>query len=196
MSYQKNALFIDTNIYLEFYKYSDSDLNSLEQLSDSLEKEHFELLVNQQLKDEFSKNRASRINQAFQEYKKINYNLPIPTLFSNEIECLKDLHAAKKNYEKAYATLLSKIQKGVLDETLKADLIINKIFQRSKHIKIDNDIYNKAIRRMRCHNPPGEANELGDALHWESLLSHVETGKNLIIISNDSDFIDDLLHNS
>jgi hypothetical protein len=167
MSYKKNALFIDTNIYLEFYQYSNSSLDSLAQLSDSLEKKHFELLVNQQLKDEFSKNRASRIKQAFEEYKKINCSQKIPTLFNNEIECVNELHLTKQNYEKAYAALLSKIQQGVLNETLKADLIINKIFQASQDIKINDEIYKKAIKRMRCHNPPGKANDLGDALHWE-----------------------------
>lgn len=126
------------------------------------------------------------------KYKEINYNVKIPTLFNNEIELVNELNLAKKNFEKAYISLHNKIQKGVLNKELKADLIINKILESSYQIDIDDDIYNKAVRRMCCHNPPGKANNLGDALHWESLLSHIEHGKTLVIISNDKDFIDDL----
>ncbi|HAU1873716.1 TPA: hypothetical protein JBJ75_05345 [Legionella pneumophila] len=192
MAYKKIALFIDTNIYLEFYQYSNSDLDSLETLSESLHKKHFDLLINKQLKDEFSKNRATRIKASLDEYKKINFNIKIPTLFSNEIKALQDLYSAKQNYEKVHATLLSKIESGVLNKTLKADLIIDKIFKSALEIKFDKKIYNKAMLRMRCHNPPGKINTLGDALHWESLLSHVGENSSLVIVSNDGDFSDEL----
>ncbi|WP_160149932.1 PIN domain-containing protein [Legionella beliardensis] len=55
---------MDTNIYLDFYEYSTSDLESLEKLSESLTKEHVTLFINKQLKDEFIKNRGVRINKA------------------------------------------------------------------------------------------------------------------------------------
>ncbi|MCE3044168.1 PIN domain-containing protein [Legionella sp. 16cNR16C] len=192
MPAKRNVVFIDTNIYLKFYSFSTSDLKTLETLSTYLDKKHLEIVITQQLKDEFYRNRESTIQKSIDDFMKINFNQKIPTLFLNEISAYKELLKAKKEYENKYNNLLRNIKDSAINESLKADEIISNIFESSHFIKNTNKIYGAALARMRAKNPPGKPNELGDAIHWESFLADLKKGNDLIIISDDGDFRDEL----
>lgn len=191
MSATMKSLFIDANIFLNFYKYSKSDLNALQKVVEGMKKNHFDIIINQHLKDEFYRNRGARIKESIIAFKSINLG-EIPTLFKNEELNYKELIKAKKNFEKIHHELLSKIEQLALEENLLADQLINEIFDSVKFNKIDKTIYANAILRMRRKNPPGKPNELGDCLHWEYFIATIKKGVDLIIVSEDGDFQDKL----
>src|SRR4051794_20553192 len=50
-------LFLDTNIYLSFYKLSDDDLEELQKLTVAVRSEGTTLYITDQVRDEFNRNR-------------------------------------------------------------------------------------------------------------------------------------------
>ena len=54
-------LFVDTNVFLSFYEYSDDDLEALSQLREHLKKQHVEIILTEQVRDEFYRNRENKI---------------------------------------------------------------------------------------------------------------------------------------
>ena len=79
MSDHDPLLFIDTNIYLDFYRASGS---SDFKLLDRLEKVHDKIISSAQVEMEFQKNRQKRIRDAFQGLK-LEDRPEIPGLFVN-----------------------------------------------------------------------------------------------------------------
>ena len=185
------VVFIDTNIYLNFYKFSHADLSTLKSLFDFAEKKHIRIVTTELLKDEFDRNRNARLKEALSTFNSIKIQ-EIPTLFKNCKGLYDDLIEAKKCFEKAHGQLGEEIKEQSISESLEADILIRKVFQASKYIKLSDSIYKQAMFRMRKKNPPGKNKELGDRINWESILQKITKKCKLVIISDDGDFCDEL----
>ena len=61
-------LFIDTNVYLSFYHYSKDDLDELHKLSALVERNEIQLLLPQQVIDEFWRNHESKLHDAISKF--------------------------------------------------------------------------------------------------------------------------------
>ncbi len=72
------------------------------------------------------------------------------------------------------------------------DKIVESIFNQAFFVKRSDDIVRKAEIRAKLGNPPGKSRSIGDAVNWESLLSKVDRGIKLIIVSKDGDYADSL----
>ena len=73
------------------------------------------------------------------------------------------------------------VESNIDQNDLKADIIIQKLFQIAKPHPIEEHILNKARLRVELGNPPSKKG-LGDAIHWEYLLESVKEGENLVLI--------------
>ena len=67
----KINLFIDTNIFLQFYRLTDEDLSELDKLKSQIQAKHIVLFITQQVKDEFSRNREKEIKKSLDSMKKL-----------------------------------------------------------------------------------------------------------------------------
>jgi len=76
---------------------------------------------------------------------------------------------------------------------LEADNLIESILEASTEISIDDEIIQKAKRRVELGNPPGKSKSLGDAIHWECLLSAAPY--QIWFVSKDGDFASKLYPN-
>jgi len=176
-------LFIDTNILLDFYRYSADDLEKLNQLEDLIVKaEDINLIVTSQQVDEFYRNRDKVIAAAG---KSLQSSVTLPELFSGHTD-YKDVKSRaetlRADIERIKRDTLSEAQAG----TLRADQIINRLLKKATNV--DDATYLKARRRSAVGNPPGKPGSIGDAINWEMLLKHVPEGENAHIISRDGDY--------
>ncbi|KTD36011.1 hypothetical protein Lnau_0995 [Legionella nautarum] len=117
-----------------------------------------------------------------------------PTLISNDSDLhqkftksLKALKEASKQFGIVCEEIIDNIKKEAVVNNLKPDILIKSIFDNAKTIDLTPAIYKQSVTRMRLKNPPGKPNELGDRVHWESLLK-IEDNNKLVIISEDGDF--------
>jgi len=179
-------LFLDTNIYLNFYHYSDDEIDELKKILVLIEAWKLKLFVTDQLINEFNRNREAKIQDAlkiFLEWKFKNF----PNLIKGEVD-YDNLVRAKKDYDKYKKNIQKNIKSRILEYSLDVDKIISELFDISKKYTMNEDILMKAKNRYDVWNPPGKGNSYWDAISRELLLSKFPEWEELIFVSNDKDY--------
>lgn len=180
-------IYIDANVYLSFYHFTKDALEELEKLVVLLEAKKVKLLLSQQTKDEFFRNREAKIADAIKRFNDQKLNLQFPAM-CKDYESFEELRKLQKQYRDHHAELLDKLQKDIDDRTLKADYVIKQLFDGATVIGNDQNIVDRARFRMEVGNPPGKNGSLGDAINWEALLESVKDEEDVHFISGDGDY--------
>jgi hypothetical protein len=180
-------VFIDTNVFLSFYHLTNDDLEELRKLKVLLEKGNVTLHLPGQTVDEYRRNRETKIADALKRLKEQKLNLQFPALCRDygEYGSLREL---QKDFEKLHSSLVGKISKDIESNSLKADQVIQELFEKAEAIKITEPLIAKAKLRMSVGNPPGKKGSLGDAINWEALLENVPDDEDLYLIADDRDY--------
>jgi predicted nucleic acid-binding protein len=179
-------LFVDANIFLDFYHFSNDDLDELKKLVDVITNKEITLVVTSQILDEVKRNRDGKIADAYKKFKdsKIELNLPqICKGYPEFIQIKTLLHSLKR----LITELDEKLIQDIKARTLKADEIINQLFRISKIIDTEQYL-EPAKNRYHLGNPPGKNNSYGDGLNWIALLSDIPEGEDLFFLSDDKDY--------
>jgi hypothetical protein len=187
MAKTKHHLFLDANIYLRFYKLSDSDVKELNQLVTLVKSGEVKLYLTEQARDEFHRNRDTVIAESLKWIKGQDLNPSFPRMFVNH-EGYGELRKTIKAYEEQRKKMLAEITQAAIDGTLSADKLIAELFELAESIPLTNEIWETARRRYDLRNPPGKGQSYGDAVHWVSLLEAVPDGKDVLIVTQDADF--------
>lgn len=184
-------IFIDTNVYLKFYHYSNDELEELRKLIVLIEQEEITLYVPRQVYNEFTRNREVKIADALKTFKedKLNNSFPIFLKEYPEYELMKKAIA---EYQKNKKIVLDDIKIAIESNSLKADEIINELFEKAVLIEATDELINSAKVRFDLGNPPGKNNSYGDALNWETLLQKTELNEDLIFVSDDKDYFSEI----
>lgn len=177
-------LFIDTNILLAFYHFSSDDLEEVRKLAVLLTQRKVRLFLPQQVKEEFYRNRESKIADALKRLKAQRPNSQFPQLCQGykEYGLLRKLLT---KYKKTHGELLEQLEKDVETKNLKADDTIRQLFEKAKAIPADEELIARARNRIDTGNPPGNQGSLGDAINWETLLETVPEGESLFFVTDD-----------
>lgn len=145
------------------------------------------LYVPNQTLDEYRRNRENKIADALKSLKDQKLNLKFPAFCKDygEYSSLRDL---QKEFEKQHSSLVKQISEDIESYSLKADQVIEELFENAKIIKTDGAFLARARTRMDIGNPPGKQGSLGDAINWEALLSEVPDDEDLYLIADDRDY--------
>jgi hypothetical protein len=190
----KYLIFVDTNIFLDFYRVrKESGLKLLEKVDDI----HDSVITTYQVEMEFKKNRQAVLLESLKNLKTKDKIGHVAFLAES-----KYAEAASRQIDSAN-TEIKKLQqrlKTVLANPTTSDpvyKVVQRLFaddhalnlNRSK--KIRQEIKRHAFRRFMLGYPPRKPNDtsIGDALNWEWIV-HIskETGCNVAIVSRDSDY--------
>lgn len=180
-------VFIDTNIWLSFYAYNKDDLEQLRKVIALINKGKLRLYTNEQLRDEFYRNREQKLKESTQEFAKHSIPKGVPR-YMNDYPEAKEYRETLAAYEKLRDSLIDRAKAEALVKELEADKLFADILAASKPAKVDAKVIQKALDRRLRGNPPGKPTSLGDQIHWELLLSEVPIGTDLHIVSKDGDF--------
>lgn len=178
-------LFLDANIILDFFRFGKDDISEMEKLLALINGKEVRLLTNSHLKAEVERNREKVLASSLQglQQSKFEFNPPkICAGFSQLDAIRKQIGAANKEL----IDLIGELKKKALAKDLPADDLIKSLFEASTNDTIGASEIEAAANRVNLGNPPGKGGSIGDACHWEYLLS-----KNLYrvdIISRDGDF--------
>ena len=181
-------IFIDTNIFLDFYRIRKSNV-SLKYLEE-IEK-HFDLIITtSQVEMEFKKNRQSVILESIGEVKKINnVNISVPAILS-DAKAVEMIEKWKKNISKKQKELRERIEKILKNPTYNDPVFksLQKLFSYKSDINLNREnkvrftIRNLAKKRFLLGYPPRKKtnNSIGDAVNWEWIIRCAEnTGKHM-----------------
>lgn len=177
-------LFIDTNIWLSLYYFTNDDLTKFEKLKDYLNTSIC-LYFTEQVKEEIFRNREAKIKEALKSFDMKPLQYPS---FSKGFDIYEEFSSNYQNVLNTFKKWRKDIDECILNNTLPADNTIITILEHVTCISCD-DYVDKAYRRYKKGNPPGKDNKYGDAINWECLLDLVPNGEDLFFISADKDYI-------
>lgn len=194
MAKLKKLLFIDTNIWLDFYRVRNevslSLLKHAEAVADCI-------IVTYQLESEFKKNRQAAILEGLQELKP-PVQILRPGIFS-DAKSTQVLNKSLKEATKRVKLLKARLTKA-LDDPASHDPVYQscqRIFHKTDSLVLTRDspekaaVRRKALRRFLHGCAPRKKNDTsyGDAFNWEWMV-HCAVAENaeIVIVSRDSDF--------
>ena len=180
-------VFLDTNVLLSFYHFASDDLDELQKLIAAIQSGSVVLVIPDQVRDEFSRNREAKIADALSRLREQRLNLQFPQICKDS-QLYPHLRDAQRSFEKYHGLLVKEITDAAGRGDLKADALIDQLFAVGKYCQTDNVTLTSAQLRLTLGNPPGKNGSLGDAINWETLLRQVPSGQDLYFISDDKDF--------
>ena len=184
-------VFVDTNILLTFFHFTREDLGELNNVFASHKHGAATVYLTDQIRDEFRRNRETKIKDALRQFKESKFSTNLPSFMKayDEYSHIKKLVSELQDQRKA---VLEKVDDDIAGHNLVADKLIEEIFSTSKLITTSDEIYNSAQRRISIGNPPGKNQSFGDAINWLILLENVPEGEDIHIVSADGDFFSTL----
>ena len=180
-------LYLDTNVYLTFFHFTDEDLKELKKLIVLIKTGNIILYLPEQTLNEFDRNREVKIADSIKRIKESKFDNKYPRIAHSYSEYSK-MQAAIKIFQQNKNKLLEQLQHDAENEALKADDVLNQLFEKAKFIETKDDILKLAVDRYNSGNPPGKGKSYGDAINWETLLQSVPANENLYFVSEDKDF--------
>ncbi|GAB2181818.1 hypothetical protein DLREEDagrD3_20410 [Denitratisoma sp. agr-D3] len=190
----KKLLFVDTNIWLDFYRSRNETglalLKHVETIADKV-------IVTYQLESEFKRNRQVAIVEGIQDLKAPGQILR-PGIFS-DARASEALTRGMKDAEKRVKALKAKLTKA-LENPTRYDPVYQacqRIFHRTDSLvltredKIRHFIRRKAFRRFLHGCPPRKKNDtsIGDAINWEWMVYCAQKeNAELVIVTRDADY--------
>ena len=192
MTEPKLYLFIDTNSFLSFYAYTNDDVEELRKLSSLIKTGQLTLFLTEQIKDEFYRNRETRLKESLREFGKGTVTDSVPR-FMDKYLSIKNYRQSLQELLKAKDGAITQAKREAEEGSLAADILFRELMEAAGVIEITEKIYEAAKRRMELGNPPGKQGSLGDRINWEILLDKSTNGIDLHIISRGGDFRSSLL---
>lgn len=190
-------IFIDTNIFLDFYRIRNSDV-SIKYL-DMIKENMGIIITTGQVEMEFKKNRQNVLSESLSGLSKIKMeNFSFPAIIS-DMDAVENVKQSRKDIEDNREAIKAKIEEFLLDP-INNDIVYSSLellFSNSSSINLnrDNEVRYKirklAKKRFLLGFPPRKKddNSIGDAINWEWIVKcAVSSGKDIILVSRDSDF--------
>jgi hypothetical protein len=191
----QKLLFIDANIWLDFYR-SRNEI-SLPLLIE-IEKITDRIIVTYQLESEFKRNRQRAILEGMQELK-TPPSIPRLGIFS-DTRATSKMSQSMKTVESSIKSLKVRLRKALANPAGNDPVYqaCQRIFHRNgddlvltRESKIRHEIRRKALKRFLHGCPPRKANDtsIGDAINWEWMIHCADAhAAELVIVSRDSDY--------
>ena len=192
---QEPLLFIDTNIFLDFYRVrNDAGISLLSRI----DKLHASIITTCQVEMEFKKNRQRVINESVAGLKAPEITLATPAFLSGAKTVTK-LKARIKDVQKRVKRLQERTL-ATLQNPKTHDLIYQatqRLFTDPATLNLRRDskeypqVWRKALRRFLEGRPPRKAGDTsaGDAINWEWIVLCIERAeRDVIVVSRDADY--------
>lgn len=176
-------IFIDTNIFLDFYRYNKND--NISNLKDEFKK-YFEYFINtKQSYDEFFRNREKTINE-FIDTLKSQINPLYDGNFLSSLNGFEDYYENMKLANKSIKCMIDKCSELIFDFEKDPVYSLYLLFCHNTYDRT-RDIIDRAIKRKYIGNPPtSNKSTCCDEIIWESILENCHD--DLIIVTRDKTF--------
>lgn len=179
-------LFVDTNVLLSFYSYTDDDLNKLQALVDGISPDGICLHLPEHVVNELERNRESKLKAAADQFGREGLNSAVPRHMQAYPQA-NEYVAAVQQVKTLRSTLISLAQADASNKTLQTDLLLRQLFEKASRYAENDGIFQRGLQRSQKGNPPGKNGSVGDQYNWEVLLE-VLPNEDLHIVSKDGDY--------
>ena len=177
-------LYIDSNIWLSIYHFTNDDLEQFSKLQSFVGK-GIRLFIPEQTRNEVQRNRDAKIRDALTKFEKFEFTFPA---FCKSYDEYSEFNREYRNLKQVHKEWCNKIHKDISNQSLPADKVIADFFSICSILPCSSEMVRKAELRYKAGNPPGKDNKLGDAINWECLIETVPDYEDLHFISSDKDY--------
>lgn len=180
-------LFIDTNIFLDFYRSNTEKLKVL----DELKKNAAHIVFPRQVYNEYKRNRVLMLENILSNIKNSAPKTGFSSSVISDFDEYKEMNRLIKEHGEKSKELQNKI-KEMIEEPEK-DLVFMKVeeiisLEGVTILEVTDRHIEKARKRQLLGNPPGsEKFCIGDEIIWECILSGVED--DIVIVSRDNTYV-------
>ncbi|MDP9155346.1 MAG: PIN domain-containing protein [Pseudomonadota bacterium] len=182
----RTHLFVDTNVFLEFYSYPKENLAQLKSLCEHLSADGIWLHLPQQVMNELERNREKRLKTSADQFKSTSHPGEIPQHMMDYPQS-EDYRKAIDAASKARNAMINQAATDASNKTLPADKVLEELFEKADRYSDDPDVFARALQRSQKADPPGKPDSVGDQSNWETLLEHLPK-EDLHIVSKDGDY--------
>lgn len=191
-------IFIDTNIFLDFYRIrgDGAGLGLLEKINDHYDR----IITSNQVEMEYKKNRQQVILESLNRIKKTpDWSGLTPPAFLSDAQPAKVIASCKSAISEQQAKLKRRIE-SILKNPTRYDPVykhLQKLFNHNSQYNLDRDkkvrfqIRRLAWKRFILGYPPRKQNDtsIGDAINWEWIIRCGEScNKHIILVTRDTDY--------
>ena len=180
-------VFVDTNVILDFFSFTKEDLDSLNTVFATHEHGSATVYMTEQVRDEFHRNRESKIEDAMKRFRDTSRSLQLPS-FMRQYPEFKKIQRLSRKITKRTKSVLERANQDIQSENLQADKLICDILNGHHVFPTTDEVFVQADRRMSVGNPPGKRQSLGDTINWIILLNEVPADENIHVVSGDGDY--------
>jgi hypothetical protein len=191
-------IFIDTNIFLDFYRFIKSDI-TLKYL-EAIDKHHNKIITTSQIEMEFKKNRAEEIKKTYTSIAAPNWqSVSAPAILADS-EPSAIIDKKKKEIETQLKTLRARVIK-LLENPTRNDKVYQTFQRLFKDTASDINLFREndakykirklALKRFALGYPPRKKDDtsLGDPINWEWIIDcAIRKNADVIIVSRDTDY--------
>lgn len=185
-------VFFDANVLISFFRLSNEDVENLQRLVSASYLRKFQIVVTPHLRHEYERFREKAISDGLSNFSVEKLSIQFPPFVKNygryeaAVKLIRHLKQEIKDLGK-------EVREHAASRSLHIDGVIDELFSIAQEIPETPEILAAArLRAEKGHPPRKPQGNLGDALHWESLLSSAMPPETLIIVSRDGDFESDL----
>ncbi len=180
-------VFIDTNVYLDFFRFGQDTLDALRKLATAIRDDHVKLWTTEQVRDELRRSREGRVDESLKALDELRPTSRMPSIARN-LPGYQALEQARSAFDHQLSDARQELVEQFDDGKLAADLVLEELLSLTHTIPVSDEILEAARRRVDRGNPPGKKGSLGDAINWEALLSACKPKENLYLVTRDGDY--------
>lgn len=186
-------IFIDTNIFLDFYRSNNDTLKLLDIID-----EYFDsIILTEQVIIEFARSREAVIRDVKKSFLSESSLQQFSSSFLHSFPEFKSLITLKEEYNRQQKEVKEIIDKAIIfqgeDPVARFfNRFVNHCNSNDSILHTTHEIYNRAYSRKMIGNPPSSNNKytIGDEVNWETILANVRD--NLIIVGRDNAYQDNI----
>lgn len=193
---QGTLIFIDANIYLDFYRARERSFELA--MIKHIDANHDKIITTDQVLMEYKKNRQKVILETLAAIQEPKIDIAIPPFLTDSPK-IKMINERKGEIEKHIKYLQNNVSEVLKNPGLKDRLYqsLQRLFKDSNqhHLGRNNElriqIRELAWKRFLLGYPPRKESDTsyGDAINWEWIIYSAEqSGKNIVIVSRDRDY--------
>lgn len=179
-------LYIDTNIFLDFYQASTDRLEVFSEIEARADL----IVLPRQTIDEFHRNRIARLESLAAQIEKNSitqiYTTAVVQAFPEFEEWKKHREGLGKSVKAIVSHLKNWVNNPSSDQVLMA---FERIVEKACVLEMSDEAFNRANRRKLLGNPPTspDKHSIGDEVIWEVLMEHVSG--DLIMVTRDKNLL-------
>ncbi|QHS63658.1 PIN domain-containing protein [Chitinophaga agri] len=182
-------IFIDTNIFLDFYRSNNDTIKLLE----TLDRYFDSIVLTEQVVIEFARSREAVIRDVRKRFLAEGTLQQFSSSFLHSFSEFKKLIMLRGQYDEQQKEVRNIIDKAIIAEgedpvTFFFNEFVNHCDSKNAILNVTPEIVTKAYNRKMMGSPPVSKDRysIGDEINWEIILANVRD--NLILVTRDSSY--------